>query len=118
MGNVLQLGGADRLENRVNGIFELTAEKANGKHTWKRKDNEENTIIIWFNPKEGGADDVDKNVWMISRKSHINTQSAYACAEVDAETTCPSDVTGFWSIWDMNESKFIPRELKITQNAQ
>merc|ERR1719461_1656067 len=86
-------GGPQRLDERVNGVFELVSSQINDKHVWQRKDQLEDPILVWFNPAaaDQGCKDLKEDLWMISRASQVDTQNAYGCVQVPGTSTVPSD---------------------------
>lgn len=116
----IKFDGAKVNQNRINGYFELTKEKYMGKHQWQRNDEEEDPIILWYWPQKN-ADNKSKNttgkdLWMISRKTQRNTESAYACVNSSAEL--PTDISAQWECFDKNEGEFVKCDINIVQEKQ
>jgi len=86
----LKFQGANVNEHRINGFFDLTKEKYNGKHQWQRDDKLDDPVLLWFWPKADANNTMKKDLWMISRKSKRGTQFAYACVESSCEL--PTDI--------------------------
>jgi len=100
--------------NRVDGLFKLCKDGCNGRHMWQRHDNETDAIILWYWPKEGGEEGpskMDNDLWMISRKSQLQTQNAYACCPSTEEN--PLNIKTKWKVWSKKKSKFVECSLSI-----
>jgi len=104
-------GAPDQIKHRVNGYFELTTQVVNDHNVWQRKDTEEDPILVWFYPMKQNGN--VKKLWMISRKSQLNTQNAYACCEEDVKY--PTQITSTWNIWNQANAKFDTTQIKIVQ---
>jgi len=110
----LLFGGAPAsAKNRVDGVFELVASEHNGRAMWQRKDQEDDPILLWWWPAKDLNAGLDENLWMISRKSQLNTQNAYACCPADVEfpNQIPSDIP--WKVWNRDQGLFVECELSI-----
>merc|ERR1712136_138002 len=110
----LLFGGAPKsAKNRVDGVFELVASEHNGRAMWQRKDNEDDPILLWWYPARDLQTDLNENLWMISRKSHLNSGSAYACCPADVEfpNLIPADIP--WKVWDQGQGAFVECSLTI-----
>jgi len=117
----LLFGGApESSSNRVDGLFLLQQDKEiNGRKYWKRKDDESDSILLYYLPTEGGdqgTSNVPENVWMIARESQLHTENAYAC--------CPSDVLNplhiktFWKVWNKTSQSFVECKLSIADQVK
>jgi len=113
---VLKFEGAPaERANRVDGYFELSDTKHNGRCTWIRKDDETDRIVVWYWPKDmaqkkiGG--DRKTGLWMISRESQKDSDKAYACVESDARF--PTEIGKNWQVW--GTKGFVESEINITQ---
>lgn len=109
----LLFGGApDSAKNRVDGVFELTDLEVNERSVWQRKDDQDDPILLWWWPAKDLNEGLDENLWMISRKSQLNTQNAYACCPADVEF--PNLSAGVpWKVWNMDRGQFVECELSI-----
>jgi len=111
----LLLGNApESARNRVDGLFKLCKAELNGRHMWQRDDQEEDAIILWYWPKEGGDDGpsgMQDDLWMISRKSQLQSQNAYACCP--STKTNPLDIKHKWKVWDKTISNFVECSLSV-----
>ena len=76
---------------KVNGIYERTkTQNINDRPSWalQRKTDDQN-LVLWcltdanFLKKSKNR---DTELWMISRTEHINTQNAYACLHISANS--------------------------------
>jgi len=111
----LTFEGATTNQGRINGCFELVQEKYNGKHQWQRDDEETDPIILWWFPGNLDANTTSRNLWMISRMSMRNTESAYACCEGVAEF--PTELKNpEWEIFNKTTQKFQKCPINIMQN--
>jgi len=106
-------GGAPKsAKNRVDGVFELTTDKQNGREVWQRKDDEDDPILLWWWPaKTLGVKNMNENLWMISRSSQVGTQNAYACCPEDAKY--PSLLKKPWKVFNKDSGKFVECKLSI-----
>jgi len=111
----LLIGNApDRAKNRVDGLFQLCKAELNGRNMWQREDDETDAIILWYWPKTGGENGPSKmadDLWMISRKSQLQTENAYACCP--STETNPLNIKQKWKVWDKKDRKFVECALKI-----
>jgi len=114
----IQFTGAKVNQKRINGWFELTKEKYFGKHQWQRKDEETNPVVLWFWPQKSkdptSENTTGNDLWMISRKTHRNSQNAYACCPSSEEI--PTQITGKWQCYSKEQSDFVPCDITIEQN--
>eukprot|EP00494_Astrolonche_serrata_P028248 UN28513 len=97
--NSLLFGGAQgNSAKRVNGVFiPLVKDKEqvmeNGRCVWIHEETnpdpednlDKNPIYLWWFPKTAPKNTMKESVWMISRKSCLNTDKAYACCKVPSE---------------------------------
>jgi len=116
----LLFGGApDSARNRVDGMFLLCKnEETNGKPMWQRKDDEDDPIVLWYWPQEGGdkgPSGMGENLWMISRASQLNTQKAYACCP--SSVTNPLNITQKWKVWKQTAQEFVECSLQIADKV-
>lgn len=116
----LLFGGApDSARNRVDGMFLLIKNKeVNGKACWQRKDDEDDPIILWYWPLEGGEQGpsgMQENLWMISRASQLHSQNAYACCPTDVDN--PLNINCAWKVWNKNKNKFETCDLTIADQV-
>jgi len=115
----LLFGGApESARNRVDGLFKLCKDKLNGRHIWQRQDDQDDPIILWYWPLEGGDEGpsgMQENLWMISRKSQLQTQNAYACVPEEIEN--PLNIREAWKVWNKETSTFIPCKLSIADSV-
>jgi len=91
--NPLKFEGATVNQNRINGYFELVKEKYNGRPQWQRNDALEDPVIVWYWPSTQPGNikaKINKDLWMISRRSQRDTQNAYAC--VHSNKDLPTDI--------------------------
>jgi len=74
-------------EGRVNGIYAPRDDDqmVNGKKSYIKEGQMEDPIVMWFWEK-------NKGLWMISRETGINTQSAYACVLTGPEIETPDKI--------------------------
>lgn len=101
----LLFGGAEMAKNRVNGMFELvTNETLNGREIWQRRDNESDPIILYWYPAKDLQHTTNENIWMIARRSRINTDAGYACCKQD--TQYPHEVTQKWWVFNQATGQF------------
>lgn len=117
----LLFGGAPKsAENRVDGLFKKVKNATtNGQAMWQRKDEEEDPIMLWYWPLEGGdkgPSGMQSNLWMISRKTQLHTQNAYACCP--SNKVNPLDIRQPWKVWDKIKSKFVECKLTLVDNVQ
>lgn len=101
----LLFGGATMAANRVNGMFELvTNETLHGRNIWQRRDDEKDPIILYWYPAKDLGHNTNENIWMIARRSRINTDAGYACCKQDTEY--PSQVTDKWWVYNQGTGHF------------
>lgn len=101
----LLFGGATVAANRVNGMFELvTNEKLNDREIWQRRDEESDPIILYWYPAKDLGHSTNENIWMIARRSRINTDAGYACCKQD--TQYPHQVTSKWWVYNQAVAGF------------
>jgi len=110
----LLLGGApESARNRVDGMFELKEnEERNGRNVWERVDNftgDQKIVLYWW-PAEHAQNTFNNSVWMIARRSMMDTQNAYACVEDEAE---PLEIQTPWRVWNQASTSFVECELHI-----
>jgi len=105
-------GAPESNAHRVNGYFELITQKINDKHVWQRKDEEDDPILVWWWPK--AKSNLEKDLWMIGRKSYINKQGAYAC--VDSSEDLPTNIMKTWKAFDQGAQKFVDAKIIIAQS--
>lgn len=115
---VLKFQGAPKeKEHRVNGYFKLIKSMHDGCHMWQRDDDEKDPIIVWFWKKENavakGVKNISKGLWMISRKTMIDSDSAYAC--VQSDENIPTKIDTKWEVYTDQERGFQPSQITITQ---
>jgi len=74
-------------EGRVNGIYAPRGddEMVGGKKSYIKEGQMEDPIVMWFWEKNRG-------VWMISRESGINSDSAYACVLTGMDVETPDQI--------------------------
>jgi len=118
--SALLFGGApESAKNRVDGLFlKVKNAKTNGRHMWQRKDRETDPIMLWYWPLEGGdagPSGMQENLWMISRKSQLNTQHAYACCP--SEELDPLNIKKKWKVWNQTEHDFVSCALSIADQV-
>jgi len=106
-------GAPESNAHRVNGYFELIHEKINDKHVWQRKDDETDPILVWWWPKAKSG--LEKDLWMIGRKTYVNKQGAYAC--VDSCEDIPTNIHKTWKAYDQNLQTFVDAKIKIDQSS-
>merc|ERR550534_1295252 len=100
--------------DRVNGYYELDDKKLNKKLCWRKtKGVEDDPILCYFWPGSEKENTMGKDLWMISRESRKNTQSAYACCESAVDT--PVEITSKWKVWSQTAQKFEEAKLHISQ---
>lgn len=109
----LLLGGApDSNKHRVDGLWDLTVDKINGKHVWQRHDEEVDPVLMyWWPAKTMKTKGMTEDLWMIARKTMINTQSAYACCPQAADT--PLEITKKWKVYDKDAQKFVECDIHV-----
>lgn len=113
----LLIGNApESARNRVDGLFKLCKDEINGAHMWQRDDQEADPIILWYWPMTGGekgdgVSGMQDDLWMISRKSQLQSQNAYACCPSNAEN--PLDIKSKWKVWDKNKGDFVECALAL-----
>jgi len=94
---------------RINGIYKLRAQKVGDTVSYIKCNNEENRMVIWF----WGA----KKVWMMTRLSMVNTESAYACVQDDV--AFPTLVKKAWNVYDKTAGKHVSdKNLKIEPHIE
>lgn len=78
-------GAPASLEQRVNGMFEKVNDDSlrvhNNRGVWQRRDGETDPILLWYWPRS--VSNLSADLWMISRRSQLDKQGAYACLESD-----------------------------------
>lgn len=78
-------GAPVSLEHRVNGMFEKVNDDSLREHNtrgvWQRRDGETDPILLWYWPR--AVSGLSADLWMISRRSQLDKQGAYACLESD-----------------------------------
>jgi len=116
----LLFGGAPRsASHRVDGLFLLIKnQEVNKRAFWQRKDEEEDPILLWYWPLEGGdsgASGMQEDLWMISRKSQLQTQNAYACCP--SNVTNPLNINKPWKVWNQAKGEFIECNLTIADKV-
>lgn len=109
----LLFGGAvHSAKNRVNGMFELvTNEQLHGRHIWQRRDEEKDPIILYWYPAKDLGHETSENIWMIARRSKINTEQGYACCKQDIEF--PHQITEKWWVYEVSAGNFVECTLEI-----
>jgi len=116
----LLFGGApESARNRVDGMFVKVTKQLNGKDMWQRKDNEEDPIVLWYWPLTGGENGdsgMAENLWMISRKSQLQTQNAYACCP--SIETNPLNINVPWKVWNKTTCSFQECGLSIAESVK
>lgn len=117
--SMLLAGAPPAAQNRVDGIFTMVKNKmVNGRNIWQRKDNEDDPIILWYWPLTGGEkgpSNMAENLWMISRKSQMNTQNAYACCPTNKPN--PINIKAIWKVYNKTSGDFDECELKIMDSV-
>lgn len=111
--NLLIGNAPDSATHRVDGIFILCKSKTNERHMWQRDDEEEDPVILWFWPKSVST--LEKDLWMIGRKSNINTEKAYACCPSGQDN--PLHIKQKWKVWEQPKQKFVPCTLSLLDKA-
>jgi len=99
----------------VNGEFELLIKPIHDKPAWQRKDEESDPILLWFWPKtepENIKCGLKNNVWMIGRRSKLNKQEAYACAQSDDEVPTNNLI---WKVYMKSKTKWMDTKINIQQ---
>lgn len=113
----LLFGGATMARNRVNGMFELvTNELMHGRNIWQRRDKEVDPIILYWYPAKDLGHNTNENIWMIARRSRIDTDAGYACCKQDTEY--PSQVTDKWWVYSQATGGFEECFLEIAAKVQ
>jgi len=114
---LLFAGAPASARNRVDGVFELVESESisphNGREVWQRKDSEEDPVILWFWPTSVSG--LTTDLWMIGRKTKIDTQDAYAC--VASSTTNPLLINKAWKIFDKEAGNFVDCTLNIADSV-
>lgn len=105
-------GAPESNAHRVNGPFELIKTEINDRHVWKRKDDLDDPIYVWYWPMEKSK--LETNLWMIGRKSRVNQQGAYACCNADAKL--PTEIKKTWKAWDQKKQLFVDADIVIHQS--
>lgn len=89
---------------RINGNYQLRKQKIGDRCSYIKMNNEENRMVIWYWK--------EKNVWMMTRLSMVNTESAYACVQEDAAD--PTIVSKAWNVYDKSAGSHVPdKKLKM-----
>merc|ERR1719394_180245 len=87
-------------EMELNGVYEATTTMRHNKPIYQH--DGKNNIIVWT--FHANQQEINKFIWMISEKEHLDTENAYACSTDD----CSSPVgCRNWLIFDRNQGKFI-----------
>lgn len=105
--------GAKVNQHRINGSFELTEQKCNGRCVWQRKDEETDPVLLWYWPVDQANNTTGKSLWMIGRKSHQNKEGAYACCP--SEEKYPTQITTPWQTYDADSGNFVESIISIKQ---
>jgi len=89
---------------RINGNYQLRKQKIGDRCSYIKMNNEENKMVIWYWK--------EKNVWMMTRLSMVNTESAYACVQENAAD--PTVVSKPWNVYDKTAGSHVPdKKLKM-----
>jgi len=84
-------------EGRVNGIYAPRGDDqmVGGKRSYIKEGQMEDPIVMWFWEKNRG-------VWMISRETGINSDSAYACVLTGMDVETPDQIPGgkTWMVYN------------------
>jgi len=116
----IKFEGAEVNQHRINGYFELTKEKYFGKHQWQRNDEEVDPIILWYWPQKSAektsTNETGRDLWMISRKTHRNSENGYAC--VNSSADIPTDIEAKWECYDPTKGDFVKCKINIVQEKQ
>lgn len=89
---------------RINGEYKLRGQKIGDRVSYIKKQHEENKMVIWWWKS--------RRVWMMTRLSMVNTESAYACVQEDVPF--PTLVTKAWNVYDKSQGNHVPdKKLKM-----
>jgi len=96
----------DEIAHRVNGHFTLANVKINDRCVWEQEQTDSDgntvTVYIWYWPSnKHKLVGTDNNLWVISRKEHVEKKLLYAAAEDDDKQSLiyPTMVTKDWRIF-------------------
>lgn len=111
-------GAPASLEQRVNGMFEKVNDDAlrehNGRGVWQRRDGESDPILLWYWPKS--VSNLNADLWMISRRSQLDKQGAYACLE--SNDVNPLNLHKYvWKVFDKNTGEFGETKIQIANSV-
>jgi hypothetical protein len=67
--------------------------------------------MYWWPAKDQKVENMTENLWMIARKSHLNTQNAYACCPQDSKT--PLEINKRWKVWDTKKQIFVECDIHV-----
>jgi len=91
-------------DKRLNGEYYKRPTEINTRSAYTKRTKEENKMVIWFWSA--------KKVWMMTRETMINTDSAYACVKDDAND--PTLIKAFWKVFDKKVGKHVTdKKMKI-----
>jgi len=77
---------------RLNGIYERRKGDVGSRPAYVKTTGDDDKMVIWFWAA--------KKVWMMTRTSMINTDSAYACVQEDSVD--PTKISKPWKVFDKN----------------
>lgn len=105
VGDVFQIiGRIGKNSGKLNGVYKILQENIGGRLAFYRMCEDDDPILFWFW-------DVHK-AWMISRRSMMESQAAYACVKQDIEH--PLDITANFLVFDSEDEIFkIDTNMKI-----
>jgi len=111
-------GAPASLEQRVNGMFEKVNDDAlrehNGRGVWQRRDGESDPILLWYWPKSVSG--LNADLWMISRRTQLDKQGAYACLESDDVN--PLNLHKYkWKVYNKNSQAFDETHITIANSV-
>lgn len=89
--------------DRLNGMYKKRKQEVGGRPSYVKISKNADKMVIWFW--------LAKKVWMMTRKSMINTDSAYACVQDDALQPC--EIRSIWKVFDKKAGEHKPNK-KIT----
>jgi hypothetical protein len=106
--------------HRINGVFgQCKGEVINGMNCWSdetRRKSGDPEVVVWFYPeKVNKFPDAAGDLWMITRRDHINIEKPVAYAVVQSSEQYPTNIAKNWNAWSTDAGKFIEAKIKIAQ---
>jgi|ERR1712224_418277 len=92
---------------RLNGLYQKRKD-VGSRPAYTKTTGDDDKMVIWFWAQ--------KKVWMMTRTSMINTDSAYACVQQDCAD--PTQVTKPWKVFDRQVGTHKPdKQMRVLREA-